>query len=218
MCAIILDTSKPAIKAIKHRNIKNLWILSLTFMLLLTSETGLRLLQSTINVDDGLGVISLSVLYSTSIVSSLLLPKVMIHNLGHKKTLVVSTAGFCTWVAANAYANWITMVSTSILAGLCWGPLCSAQSSYITLLARYHCGLTGETLSVVTSRFMGFYFFVFSISNSLQLPHMSICSTPSFCWHQGKHNTCSSPMLALCVGNYRWISSTKGLVGLPQKG
>ena len=164
MPSITLDTSKAAATAIKSRNIRNLWILSLSFMLFFTSFTGLRLLQSTLNVDEGLGVISLGVLYSTGIVSSLLLPKVLIHNLGHKKTLVISIAGFCVWVAANAYATWITMVSSSILAGLCWGPMWSAQSSYITLLARYHCGLTGETLSVVTSRFMGIFFFVFSIS------------------------------------------------------
>ena len=156
-------------KKLRRRNHKNLWIISLHFMLLFTSFIGLAHLQSTLNVNEGLGVITQGVMFGTGIVSSMFLPKIFIRNIGHRKTLIVSAFVYCVWVAANAHADWTTMVSTSALAGLFMGPLWSAQSSYVTLLARYHGDLTGEELATIAPRFMGIFNFAYSLSKASYL-------------------------------------------------
>jgi len=48
------------------------------------------MLQSSLNAEDGMGVISLSVIYGAIILSSMFLPPIMIKNLGCKWTIVIS--------------------------------------------------------------------------------------------------------------------------------
>jgi len=53
---------------------------------------------------EGLGVMTMSMLYATSIVSCLLVPKLMIRFIGHRWTIVVSFVGYIVYMAANGYA------------------------------------------------------------------------------------------------------------------
>ncbi|GIY82080.1 hypothetical protein CEXT_75301 [Caerostris extrusa] len=61
------------------------------FFLLFTSYKSLANLQSTLNIEDDVGIVSQSVIYVSLIISSLLLPKLIIRKLGCKWTLILST-------------------------------------------------------------------------------------------------------------------------------
>jgi len=65
-----------------------------------------------------MGVISLSVVYATLVVSCMFTPKLLIGLLGHRWTIVVSFLGYVVYMAANGYAVWPTMMPASVLVGL----------------------------------------------------------------------------------------------------
>ena len=69
---------------------------------------GLSRLQSSLHIDDGMGTISLSVLYGALVLSCMFLPHIIIAMIGHKYTIVVSFSGYILWMVANGYAEFLT--------------------------------------------------------------------------------------------------------------
>ena len=111
-----------------------------------------------------MGVINSSVIYTASIVCCLFLPKYVISILGHKWTIVVSFSGYLTWMVANGYATWATMVPSSALLGVCMTLAFTAQSSYVTAIAERYAEIGGEKRNVVVARFFGIFYFFFQMS------------------------------------------------------
>jgi len=72
--------------------------------------------------------------------------------------------GYVLWMAANGYAVWGTMVSASVLLGICSSILWTAQGSYLTIVAHKYAELTQETSSAVMARFFGLFFAVYKLS------------------------------------------------------
>ena len=151
------------VKRKKRAILKNVIILSLAFVCCFTSYFGLSRLQSSIHKEEGLGVIMQSVLYVAFVFSCLLMAKPLVVWIGHKKTIVLSLCGYITWIIANGYATWITMLITSILLGLCAAPVWTAQGSYITLAATRYAKLNEEEQSVVVARFFGIFYMMYSL-------------------------------------------------------
>ena len=85
--------------------VKNVVLISLGFMALLTSFHGLSSLQSSLHQDQGMGTICYAVLYASLVLSALFLPKLSIQQFGHKRCLAVAMCGYLTWMAANGYAG-----------------------------------------------------------------------------------------------------------------
>ena len=142
-----------------RRHIKNILALSISFTLLFTAYFGLCTLQSSLNLNQGLGVITQAVLYGVAILSNLLLPNLMINRLGHKWTLVISALCYLLWIAANGHATWTTLLPASILLGAASSPLWAAQNSYLALTADQSATLTQEDKACVIARFSGIFFF-----------------------------------------------------------
>lgn len=105
-------------KAEKKSIIKNLLIVSFGFLFLFTAFQSLSNLQSSLNKVDGLGVVSLSVIYGALIISCMFVPPLVIDRLGCKWTIAGSMLCYCTYIAANYYATWATMIPTSIILGM----------------------------------------------------------------------------------------------------
>jgi len=145
----------------KRRIWKNVIIISVAFLFNFNAFQGLSRLQSTLNRVEGMGVITLSTLYATLIISCMFLPKLMIRFVGHRWTIVVSFLGYIVYIAANGYAVWGTMTTASVLVGLCAAPLWTAQCSYFTVIAQHYQRLTGQNSDVVVSRFFGLFFMFF---------------------------------------------------------
>jgi len=62
----------------KWRIMKNIVVISLAFMVHFTAFQGVGNLQSSVNADEGLGVVSMATIYFSLILSNLFLPVVMI--------------------------------------------------------------------------------------------------------------------------------------------
>ena len=105
------------INAEKRHIIKNLLVVSFGFLFLFTAFQSLSNLQSSLNKVDGLGVVALSVIYGALIVSCMFVPPLVIDKIGCKWTIVGSMLCYCTYIAANYYAIWATMIPTSIILG-----------------------------------------------------------------------------------------------------
>jgi len=145
----------------KRRILKNVILLGFAFLLDTTPIIGLGRLQSSLHRVQGLGVIASSVLYGSLIISSILLPKLLISCIGHKWTTVVCYVGYILWIPANGYATWATMIPASIIVGLCSAPLWASQLSYITVIADQFSKINCEKKEVVITRFMGIFFMFF---------------------------------------------------------
>ena len=112
------DTGFVDASAEKKHIIKNLLVVSFGFLFLFTAFQSLSNLQSSLNRVDGLGVVSLSVIYGALIVSCMFVPPLVIEKLGCKWTIAGSMLCYCTYIAANYYATWATMIPTSIILGM----------------------------------------------------------------------------------------------------
>ena len=106
-----------------------------------------------------MGVINQAILYAAAVLSFLFLPRLVIHRIGHKWTMALSSTGYVLLVAANGYAIWATMVPASRINGLCCGTLWTAKSSYVTLVAAKYASLHGEQKDVIIARFEGIFDF-----------------------------------------------------------
>lgn len=87
----------------KWRILKNVAIISLAFTFLHTAFQGMMNIQPSINPENGLGTIALSVIFLTQMISCLLLPKYMIEKLTVKWTIVSTIGLFAPYIAAQFY-------------------------------------------------------------------------------------------------------------------
>ncbi|MCJ8743954.1 hypothetical protein PDJAM_G00100580 [Pangasius djambal] len=88
------------------QNTKNVLVVSFGFLFLFTAYGGLQSLQSSLNAEEGMGVISLSVIYGTIILSSMFLPPIMIKNLGCKWTIFICMACYISYSFGNLFPGW----------------------------------------------------------------------------------------------------------------
>ncbi|XP_063440625.1 protein unc-93 homolog A-like isoform X3 [Mytilus trossulus] len=143
---------------------KNLVIISTGFLLLFTSFNSLSNLQSTLNKEEALGTVGLSVIYCAGVLSCLFLPSFVIGNLGCKWTIALSMVCYVIYMGANFRALWGTIVPASIIIGIGASTLWSATSTYLTQIAIRYAELTKRTTDDVTNTFFGFFFMFFQTS------------------------------------------------------
>ena len=142
----------------KRKIMKNVIIISIAFFLNFTSYLGLVRLQSSLHRDAGMGVITSSIMHFSRIFACLLLPNIVIGYIGHKWSIPLGFSTFSLWMAANGYAVWGTMTTTSILIGISGSVLWPAQSSYLTISAGSYAKLSKESETAVLSRFFGIFY------------------------------------------------------------
>lgn len=147
----------------KRGIIKNVVVVSISFVLMFAAYASLSALQSSLHLQQGMGVINQAVLYAVMAVSSLLLPKIVIRVLGHKWSMTVSLVGYVVWMGANGYGVWATMLPASIVAGISAAVLWTTHGSYFSILAKHYALKTKQDPGAVTSFFFGIFvaFFAF---------------------------------------------------------
>lgn len=149
------------VRAYKKRVWKNIILMSCIFLLNFISFGGLMALQSSLHIDQGMGVICTSLLYFFLVLSCLFLPKPLIFWLGHKWVVTLSLIGYILWMFANGYGVWGTMIPASIIVGICGAPLWTAQCSYFTELGKQYAAITNQDESGVIALFFGVFFMFF---------------------------------------------------------
>ena len=119
---------------------------------------GLDSLQSSLNHQQGIGVITSCIVFSVNLLTSLFLPKFIIHKLGHRWTMALSSLGHLPWMASNGYAVWATMVPASVIIGVCSTLLWTSQAVYFTEAATLYSKISGEKQDIILSKFFGFFY------------------------------------------------------------
>ncbi|XP_052673889.1 protein unc-93 homolog A-like [Crassostrea angulata] len=148
---------------ISGRETWNVVIISLSFFAVFTAYLALQNLQSSLNQEDGLGVISLSCLYAFIIVSAILAPWI-IKTLGIKISLLISWVSHILYTCSNFYPTFATLIPTSILLGLISGPLWTSQSVFISNNAYSASELNRADTHATLSRLNGIFFTFYELT------------------------------------------------------
>nr|XP_039260018.1 UNC93-like protein isoform X1 [Styela clava] len=74
--------------------------------------------QSSINIKDGLGTMSLACSYISSIVFGLIFTPILIRRFGVKKCILLSEATYGIYIASNYYPEYYTMLPAALLLGV----------------------------------------------------------------------------------------------------
>ncbi|XP_051954489.1 protein unc-93 homolog A-like [Xyrauchen texanus] len=143
---------------------KNVLVVSFGFLLLFTAYGGLQSLQSSLNAEDGMGVISISVIYGAIILSSMFLPPIMIKNLGCKWTIVISMGCYVAYSFGNLSPGWASLMSTSAILGFGGSPLWSAKCTYLTISANKQGQKLNKKSQDIINQYFGVFFFIFQTS------------------------------------------------------
>ena len=87
-------------------------------MFLFSAVNTILSLQSALNQDKGLGVISSALSFSVQLITCLVLPQFVADLIGFKWTLVISETLYLLYVASNFYPRYYTSLPGSALMGL----------------------------------------------------------------------------------------------------
>ncbi|KAF7690528.1 protein unc-93 homolog A [Silurus meridionalis] len=146
------------------RNTKNVLVVSFGFLFLFTAYGGLQSLQSSLNAEEGMGVISLSVIYGTIILSSMFLPPIMIKNLGCKWTIFLCMACYISYSFGNLFPGWPSLIATSAILGLGGSPLWSAKCTYLTISGNLQAEKDNKKGQDIINQYFGMFFLIFQSS------------------------------------------------------
>ncbi|KAI4887681.1 hypothetical protein NFI96_014873 [Prochilodus magdalenae] len=146
------------------RNTKNILVVSFGFLSLFTAYGGLQSLQSSLNHEAGMGVISLSVIYGAIILSSMFLPPIMIKNLGCKWTIFISMACYISYSFGNLFPGWGSLITTSAILGMGGSPLWSAKCTYLTISGNVQAEKDNKKGQDVINQYFGLFFLIFQSS------------------------------------------------------
>ncbi len=144
---------------------KNLLALSISITMSVCTTCAAQATQSTLYKDNGLGFASLSCVYIFCAIASFIAPAV-IRFLGAKRTLVISLTCYASYIAANLYPTFYTLIPVSIIYGSSAGTLYTAQGTYLTSAAISYAVTTDQKKEHVISIFNGVYFMIYFIGIS----------------------------------------------------
>ncbi|KAJ2949243.1 hypothetical protein O0L34_g6193 [Tuta absoluta] len=146
------------------RIVKNVAVISIAFMVQFTAWHGAANLQSSINVDEGLGTASLAAKYSAVLISSFFMPVVIIKWLGTKWAMMVCFAAYMPYIASQLHPTFYTLIPAAILAGMGAAPLWCAMCTYLAIVSEAHSKISKTSMEVYIARYLGQFFMVFHIN------------------------------------------------------
>ena len=142
---------------------KNVYGLSLAFVVLFTAFIGLQNLQSSINSAGGLGLVTLSLLYTMFIAAGFITPG-FLKLFGTKYSLLFGFICHLIYTLTNYYPSWYTLVPGSILIGFASGPIWAAASTHLAEVAVMVAPSLKKKQDYLISKFTGVFFFFFQFS------------------------------------------------------
>ena len=143
---------------------KNFILLCASFILVFSAFRAVQNLQSSLNSEGYLGILSLVAVHGTMVVTCLWAP-VFINTLTAKWTLVIGVFSYILWIAANFYPRFYTLIPLGIFAGIGKGILWTAESSYMVKLAYDYSRVTKEGFEREMFRFHGIFLACFQTTH-----------------------------------------------------
>lgn len=150
---------------------KNFYVLCVIFFFEFSAFQGLANLESSLNCEGGLGVLSLSLTYLSLMLSSFFVPSFMMDKLGPKWTIFWSLFGYGIYTAANYYPTYYTLLPASVIMGAAGAPLLTAQAAYVTTCGYAMAERNKEASNdgeynpeILVSKYFGIFFFFFEVT------------------------------------------------------
>ena len=158
---------------------KNLYVLCFIFFFLWSAFQGLANLESSINCEGGLGVLSLSLTYGSLMISSFFLPSWMMSKLGPKWTIFWCSLGYVAYYAANYVSSPFTLLPAAVVMGAAGAPLLTAQAAYVTTCGYAYAERNRDSYlanpsaanqnlefnpETMVSKYFGIFFFFFEVT------------------------------------------------------
>ena len=186
---------------LRGKEIQNIVFLSLSFFFVFTSYQAIQNLQSSLNQEENLGIISLSVLYGCLIISGILAP-VVIGRVGLKKAFLAAWTAHVVYTASNFYPSFYTLIPSSVLLGAVSGFLWTAQSTYLSICAYSKSGSSGSKSYRVLSRMNGIFFMIFqSTQITGNLTSSFVLQQGGYTSHGNETRSCGSGDCSSVMGN-----------------
>ncbi|XP_038077616.1 protein unc-93 homolog A-like [Patiria miniata] len=155
-----LPTSGGTERAQRRRHWKNILTICLAWLFNFTAVASFQNLQSSLNPQEGLGVLSIASLYAGSIISGFYAPLV-VKALGPKRTILACMSCYGVYTACNFYPRFYTLIPAGTLMGLVSNPMWTAEGTYLATSAASYATLTGSTTEIIINRFNGIFYFFF---------------------------------------------------------
>uniref|UniRef100_H2ZG98 Protein unc-93 homolog A n=1 Tax=Ciona savignyi TaxID=51511 RepID=H2ZG98_CIOSA len=119
---------------IHGRVTRYLYILGITVMFIYGAYIGVIGLESSMNIEEGLGTTSVMVVFVVSFLSCLTFVPFVIDFYGAKFAIIIGELGFVIYIAANLYPSWYTLIPAAILHGITESCPWAGSSFYVTFL------------------------------------------------------------------------------------
>ena len=116
---------------------------------------------------NNLGTWANATVYASLILSCMFMPSILIKMLKVKWTLVICIFCYSTYIAAQFYSQFYTLLPTAFILGMGAAPMWSAKCTYLTQVAHRFAGLDGSDPEHVVVKFFGIFFFFFQCNSIL---------------------------------------------------
>ena len=135
-------------------------------------------------------------IYTSLLPSCLFVQSFLIEKLKVKWTLVVCIFSYSTYIAAQFYPEFYTLLPTAFILGMGAAPMWSAKCTYLTQVAHRFAGLDGSDPGPVVVKFFGIFFFFFQC-NSIIGSLISTIGTLVLQFWLFKFSSCQCCLLAV---------------------
>lgn len=139
---------------------RNLALMSLSCTVVFTAYVSLQNLESSLNQQGGVGVVSLACVNGSLVLCCLLAPAV-VKRIRYKWGIALNFCAHGLFVASNFYPVFPLMIPASLALGFGGAIFWTSQGMFISSLAQIYSRETGDELSTIVSRFSSVAFMCF---------------------------------------------------------
>lgn len=158
----LLQSVDPPSSDLRPRNhLKDLHILSFSFLFVFLAYSATQNLESSLNSDQNLGSVSLGVLYLSLTVCSVG-AAYPVRWLGSKRGILLGLSGYWIYIMANIFPSWYTMIPAALFLGFTASLLWVAEGTYITCAAKSHAAQVKLSEESVIGKFNGEFWGLFA--------------------------------------------------------
>ncbi|XP_002131060.2 protein unc-93 homolog A isoform X1 [Ciona intestinalis] len=126
-------------KQLSKRNLRKcLYLCCFAYMMNYSAYAGLIFLQSSVNIENGLGTTGLFLIYATSAFSTIFFVPIFIDFKGAKAAIVAGEIGILCYTLSNFYPSWYTIIPAALLHGLTESASWAGSSVYVTYLGEQY--------------------------------------------------------------------------------
>ena len=135
----------------------NVIAVSAIFSIFLGTNAAAYSLQSTLNMDNSLGLISLTCIYVSAALSCFY-SAFVVKRFGTKLVLLIGTLCYCSYIAGNLYSSPYILIPVSLIGGGASGPVWAAEATHIMSTANSYALKTSQKTESVISLFNGIFY------------------------------------------------------------